>query len=57
VPPALVRWAKTGRFGLEFIRLSEEDRVLLQRLIRRHWPGIAVWEWDGGVEIVAASGD
>jgi c-di-GMP-binding flagellar brake protein YcgR len=49
VPLAVVRWAKDGRLGLEFIRSSEGDQVRLQQYVQRHRQeaSISEWEWQG----------
>jgi c-di-GMP-binding flagellar brake protein YcgR len=49
VPLAVVRWAKDGRLGLEFIRSSEEDQVRLKRFVQRHEQEASILEleWQG----------
>lgn len=57
VPLAVVRWVKSNRMGIEFIRTSEEDARRLTRFVQRHRHGVSASEWEGGVEILSAAGD
>jgi hypothetical protein len=54
---AVVRWVKGNRLGIEFIRSSEEDGLRLKRFVQRHRRGVSASEWEGGVEILSATGD
>jgi hypothetical protein len=57
VPLAVVRWAKGGRLGIEFIRSSKEDQIRLKRFVCRRRQRASVSEWEAGVEILSAIGD
>jgi len=56
---AVVRRVEGRLAGLEFIRTSQNDQVRLSRFVRKHElisrPSARCW--DGGVELLAASGE
>lgn len=54
---AAVRWADGCRFGVEFIRTSDEEQGRLDRFVRGHLPPMSnIKNWSEGIVIMGATG-